>query len=86
MTTISHDRDWKVTAGYRMLLRMAWGLVALAVYGGVMAVVAGVVDAWWMAAGAAGLALLVGAFLPEPVPAEMLTGGRNHIDSRRWHD
>ena len=83
MTTLSHQRDWKVTTAYRMLLRMAWGLVALAVYGGVVAVLVGVVDAWWLAAGAAGLALLVGALLPEPVPAEMLTRGRQHIDSRR---
>mgnify|MGYP001828403350 CR=1 FL=1 len=83
MTTLSHDRDWKVTTGYRVLLRMAWGLVALAVYGGVVAILVGVADAWWLAVGAAGLALVMGAMLPEPVPAEMLTRHRQHIDSRR---
>jgi hypothetical protein len=36
-----------------------------------------------MAAGVAVLALLLVAFLPEPVPAEMLTGRRTHIDTRR---
>jgi hypothetical protein len=36
-----------------------------------------------MAAGLALLALLVVALLPEPVPAEMITGRRNRIDSGR---
>ena len=83
MTTVDRAADWKVTVGYRMLLRVGWGMFALAVYGAIVALVVGAPGAWWMAAGLAVLALLVVAFLPEPVPAEMLTGRRTRIDTRR---
>jgi len=58
-------------------------MFALAVYGAIVALVVGAPGAWWMAAGLAVLALLVVAFLPEPVPAEMLTGRKTRIDTRR---
>jgi hypothetical protein len=83
VTTVDRTADWKVTVGYKTLLRVGWGLFALAIWGGVIALVAGAPGAWWMAAGLAVLALLLVAFLPEPVPAEMLTGRRTHIDTRR---
>jgi ABC-type spermidine/putrescine transport system permease subunit I len=83
VTTVDRAADWKVTVGYRMLLRVGWGVFALAVYGAIVALVVGAPGAWWMAAGLAVLALLVVAFLPEPVPAEMLTGRRTRIDTRR---
>ncbi len=81
--TVARAPDWKVTAGYRLLLRAGWGVLALAVHGVVLALALGVLGAWWMAAGLALLALLVVALLPEPIPAEMITGRRNHIDSGR---
>ena len=83
MTTVDRTADWKVTVGYRMLLWVGWGLFALAAWGGVIALVVGAPGAWWMAAGLAVVALLIVAFLPEPVPAEMLTGRRTHIDTSR---
>ena len=88
MTTATAARapDWKVTTGYRLLLRAGWGALALAVYGVVLAVGLGVARAWWMAAGLAAVALLVVMILPEPVPAEMITGRKNRINSGRPAD
>lgn len=88
MTTATATRapDWKVTTGYRLLLRAGWGALALAVYGVVLAVGLGVARAWWMAAGLAAVALLVVMILPEPVPAEMITGRKNRINSERPAD
>ena len=62
---------------------MGWLAVGLAVYGAAVGVVVGIDAAWWAAAGLAGFALLVGALIPAPVPRELITGGRNHIDTRR---
>ncbi|MFH1329957.1 MAG: hypothetical protein ABIJ48_04805 [Actinomycetota bacterium] len=83
MTTVDRTADWKVTVGYRMLLQVGWGSFALALHGAIVALVVGAPGAWWMAAGLALVALLVVAFLPEPVPAEMLTGRRTRVDTRR---
>ena len=83
MTTLDRPADWKVTVGYKVLLRVGWGLFALAAYEGSVALVLGVPGAWWMAAGLAVLALLLVAFLPEPVPAGMLTDRRTRVDTRR---
>jgi len=85
-TTATRTPDWKVTTGYRLLLRAGWGALALAVYGVVLALALGAPEAWWMAAGLASLALLVVMILPEPVPAEMITGGKNRINSERPAD
>jgi len=83
VTTVDRAADWKVTTGYRLLLQVGWGLLALAAFGAVVALVVGAPGAWWMSAGVAVVALLLVAFLPEPVPAEMLTGRRTHIDTQR---
>jgi ABC-type spermidine/putrescine transport system permease subunit I len=83
VTTAEHASDWKVTVGYKTLLRVGWGLFALAAWGGIVALVVGAPGAWWMAAGLAVAALLLVAFLPEPVPAEMITGRRTRINTKR---
>ena len=87
MTTADHvagrlPRDWKVTTGYRVLIKVGWMAVGVALYGAAVAVVVGIDEAWWAAAGLAVLALLVGTLIPAPVPRELITGGRNHIDTR----
>jgi hypothetical protein len=87
MTTADHaagrrPTDWKVTTGYRVLIKVGWTAVALALYGAVVAVVVGLDQGWWAAAGAAAFALLVGALMPAPVPRELITGGHNHIETR----
>ena len=74
-------RDWKVTTGYRILIKVGWTAMILALYGTAVALVVGMRGAWWMAAGMAALALLVGIMIPAPVPREWITGGRNHIDA-----
>ena len=83
VTTVDRTADWKVTVGYRLLLRVGWGLFALAAWGGVVALVVGAPEAWWMSAGLAVLALLLVALLPEPVPVEMLTGRKTRVNTKR---
>ena len=75
--------DWKVTTGYRVLVKIGWGATALAVYLGAAASLLGVQGVWWIVAGLAVAAILVGMLLPEPVPREMITGHRNQIDPIR---
>ena len=82
MTVLEHVPDWKVTTGYRVMLAAGWSLFVLAAYLGVVATVLGLPAIWWIAGAFAVLALITVAFLPEPVPAEMITGGRNRIDGR----
>ena len=82
MTVLDRAPDWKVTTGYRVMLAAGWSAFILAVYLGVVATVLGFPTVWWVAGGFAVLALITVAFLPEPVPAEMITGGRNRIDGR----
>ena len=82
MTVLEHVPDWKVTTGYRVMLAAGWSLFILATYLGVVATVLGFPTIWWVAGAFAVLALIVVALLPEPVPAEMITGGRNRIDGR----
>jgi ABC-type spermidine/putrescine transport system permease subunit I len=83
VTTVDHAPDWKVTVGYRVMLAVGWGSLILAAYVAVVAVVLGLPTAWWIAGGLALGAIGTVVFLPEPVPAEMIVGGRNHIDPRR---
>ena len=74
------QRDWKVTTGYRILLRVAWGVVALALY---MAAVAAILDSpgvWWIVAGLALGAMGLGALLPEPVPRDQIVERRTRVD------
>lgn len=75
--------DWKVTTGYRVLITVGWAAAALALYTATVAVVIGMSNAWWAAAGFAALALLAGVMMPAPVPRDLITGSRNRIDSRR---
>lgn len=82
-TTVARAPDWKVTPGYRLLLVAGWGVLALALLGMAAALTLGVPGGWWMAAGLALLVLLLVTFLPEPVPTEMITGRRNHINDER---
>jgi hypothetical protein len=83
VTTLDHaPPDWKVTTGYRILLAAGWAALLLACSGALLAVLLRVPVAWWLAVGSALLAIGAAAFLPEPVPAEMITGNRNHIASR----
>ncbi len=75
--------DWKVTTGYRILVKVGWGMTVLAVYLGVAAFVAGVAQVWWVVAALAVATILMGAMLPEPVPREMITGHRTRVDPTR---
>lgn len=82
MTTRVHQ-DWKVTTGYRVLLRTGWAVMGLALY---LAGAAAVLDSssvWWMVAGLAVGALGLVAVLPEPVPKDQLVARRNQVDPRR---
>ena len=88
MTTADHlvgrpPTDWKVTTGYRVLMKVGWLAIGLALYGAAVAVVVGIPEAWWVTFGMACVALIVSVVMPEPVPREMITGGRNHIDGRK---
>jgi ABC-type spermidine/putrescine transport system permease subunit I len=85
VTTFERAQDWKVTAGYRIMLAFGWSALALAAYVAVVALVLGLPVAWWIAGGLALAAIVTVVFLPEPVPAEMIVGGRNRIDPRRQH-
>lgn len=85
VTVLPHTPDWKVTTGYRIMLAMGWSAFAFSLYVAVVAIVLGLAAAWWVAGGLALVAIATVAFLPEPVPAEMIVGGRNRIDPRRTH-
>ena len=82
MTTAAH-RDWKVTPGYRTLVRLGWALVALAVYLAGAAAILDAVVIWWAVAGLAAVAVLTGLMLPEPVPSSMLNTAKSHVEARR---
>lgn len=91
MTTADHatgrpKTDWKVTTGHRVLTGMGFLAVVSALYGAMEGMVTGMDSAWWAAAGMAAFALLVGGFMPAPVPRELLTGRRTHIDAPRPDD
>jgi len=80
VTTHSHSPDWKVTTSYRVLLKLGWGVTLFAIYLAAVAVAFGSVTAWWIVAALAIAAMLVGVFLPEPVPRGMLNGHRTMVD------
>ena len=72
--------DWKVTTGYRNLLRIGWAAIFVAIYFAAAAAVLDSTGAWWIVAGLAlGVMALAGA-LPEPVPRDLITGSRNWLD------
>jgi hypothetical protein len=82
MTTSAHT-DWKVTIQYRILLRLGWGLIGVALYLTGAAAILDVTAIWWTVAGLAVLALLTGVLLPEPVPRSMLSAGHNRVTAPR---
>lgn len=82
-TQTTHLRDWKVTTGYRVLVKIGWALVILAVYLGGAASILDATSVWWMVVGLAVGAILTGMLLPEPLPREMITGPKNHIEAGR---
>ena len=83
MTTQTHTPDWKVTAGYRVLIRVGWVAIILAVYLAALALIFGSSRAWWMVVALAASAVLAGLLLPEPVPRDMLNGSRTMVDLTR---
>lgn len=81
----SHHADWKVTTSYRVLVKVGWGAVVLALYFAAAALIVESVTVWWAVAALAGGAILVGLMLPEPVPHDMLNGPRTQVDPlQRW--
>ena len=81
MTT--HNPDWKVTTGYRILVRIGWAATTLAVYMAAVALILGSSRAWWLVVALAASAILTGLLLPEPVPSDMLDGSRRMVDLTR---
>lgn len=72
--------DWKVTTAYRILLKIGWAAMVLAVYFAAAAAILGATAIWWLVALLAVVGMLTTLLLPEPLPRDMITGG--HIDSR----
>ena len=73
--------DWKITTSYRVLVKIGWAAIVLAIY---FAAAASILDAaaiWWAVAGLAALAIVTSLALPEPVPRDMITGGPHLIDT-----
>ena len=83
VTTLDRAPDWQVTAGDRIMLALGWGALVPALYVAVVASVLGLPGAWWLAGGLAAASITTVVFLPEPVPAEMITGSHNRIDPQR---
>ena len=74
------QRDWKVTTGYRVLLRAGWAVMVLALYLTGAAAVLDSARVWWMVVGLAVGALALVAILPEPVPRDQLVARRTRVD------
>jgi hypothetical protein len=79
-TQTSHHADWKVTTSYRVLVKVGWGAVVLALYLAAAALILESVTEWWAVAALAGGAIMVGLMLPEPVPRDMLNSHRTQVD------
>ena len=75
------QRDWKVTMGYRILLRIGWAAIAVAIYFAAAAAVLDSIGVWWIVAGLASSVMLLMSLLPEPVPRDLIIGPRNWVDS-----
>jgi len=81
--TTSVQRDWKVTTGYRIMLKIGWAAISMAIYFAAVAAVLDSMSVWWIVAGLAlGVMLLVSA-LPEPIPRDFLIGSRKWVDPLR---
>lgn len=79
MTARAH-RDWKVTTSYRVLLKIGWAVIAMAVYFATAAAVLDAMAVWWIVAGLAAGVMLLMAALPEPVPRDLITGPHTMVD------
>jgi hypothetical protein len=79
----THTPDWKVTTGYRVLVKIGWAATALAVYLGAAALILGSVTVWWLVVALAVAGIVAGLMLPEPVPHDMLDGRRTMVDFDR---
>jgi hypothetical protein len=86
VTRTAHKADWKVTIGHRILVKVGWGLLALAAYLAVAAVVVGLEKMWWLVAGLALTGVLIALTLPEPVPQDLVVERRRWIDARGPRD
>lgn len=73
------QRDWKVTMSYRILLRIGWAVIAVAIYFAAAAAVLDSIGVWWMVAGLALGVMLLMSMLPEPVPQDLIIGPRNRV-------
>ncbi len=78
--TTGVQHDWKVTTGYRILLRIGWAVIAVAVYFATAAAVLDSIAVWWIVAGLALAVMTLTAVLPEPVPRDLIIGPRNWVD------
>jgi hypothetical protein len=77
------ERDWKVSTAYRILTRIGWGVVAMALYFAGAATVLDSVGVWWIVAGLGVGGMLVAAALPEPVPRDYISGAPTMVDTRQ---
>jgi len=78
--TARASQDWKVSTAYRILVRIGWAALAVAVYFAAAAAILDSVGVWWMVAGVALAVMLLTAALPEPVPRDYLVSGRTMVD------
>jgi hypothetical protein len=82
MTTRA-ERDWKVSTSYRILLRIGWAAIAVAVYFATAAAILDSVGVWWMVSGLAVGAMVLASVLPEPVPRDYLNSGTTRVDTHK---
>ncbi len=76
------QRDWKVTTGYRILLRIGWAAIAVALYFATAAAMLDSMGAWMVVAGLAIAVMVLVGVLPEPVPRDLIIGRRNWVGSK----
>ena len=69
--------------GYRILLRIGWAAIAVAIYFAAAAAVLDSIGVWWIVAGLASSVMLLMSLLPEPVPRDLIIGPRNWVDSNQ---
>lgn len=72
-----------MTTGYRVVLGLGWSTVVMAAYLAGAAAILDSIAIWWLVAGLALSAMLLRALLPDPVPREYITGGRNEVGPQR---
>ena len=65
---------------HRLLMRVGWAGIALAVYFATAAALLDSVRAWWAVVAVAVIVLIVAALIPEPVPHDLIVDGRRRVD------